>query len=95
LEACDTVATEHGAIAIKITTIVPKITTRVTIVQRIPTFWARSKNQCSMENGEEDEEFDKAALMQAVAKGVVEGVLKLVPTKGQYGRVLRARVQML
>ena len=31
------------AIATKITTIVPEITPRITIAQRIPTFWAHSK----------------------------------------------------
>jgi len=45
-----------------------------------------SKNQCTLGNGEEDEEFDKVALMQAIAKVVVGGVLKPKPTKGHCGQ---------
>jgi hypothetical protein len=45
-----------------------EITTRMTIAQRIPAFWAHSNTECTLENGEEDEEFDKASLMRAVAE---------------------------
>jgi len=44
------------------------------------------KNQCTLENGKEDKEFDKAALVQAVARVAVGGVLKPKPAKRHYSR---------
>jgi len=69
-------------------TIVLEIT-RITIVHIILNFWACSKNQCTLENDQENKEFDKAALTRAVARIAVEHVLKPRP------RVYRARVRML
>jgi len=68
LEAVDVVSVDYGVIATKITTIVPKITTRIMIAQRILAFWVRSKNQCTLENDKEDEEVDEGALMRAVVE---------------------------
>jgi len=67
-------------------TIVLEITTRITIAQRIPGFWVCSKNQRTLKNGEEDEEFDEVTLGQAIAR-VVVGVLKPGPEKRYCKRV--------
>jgi len=77
------------AIATKITTIVLKISTRIMIAQIIPGFWMRSKNQCTLENGEEDEEFDKATFTRANVRVAIGGDLKHEPAK----RVLQPGVE--
>jgi len=82
LEKADAIVANHGIIATTRTTIVPEITTRIMIAQRIPGFWARSKIQCTLKNGENDEEFNKATLMQALARVAMGGILKSEPTKG-------------
>lgn len=66
-----------------------EITTRMTIAQTIPASWAHSNPECTLENGEEDEEFDKASLTRAIAgvAGGMEGALKPGPAKGYCGRV--------
>jgi len=43
-----------------------------------------SKNQCTLENGEEDKEFDEAVVMRVIARVVVGGVLKPKPARGHY-----------
>jgi len=63
LEADDVVVVDHRVIATKIITNYLEITTRITIARRIPAFWGHSKNQCTLENSEEDEEFDEVVLM--------------------------------
>jgi len=46
-----------------------------------------SRNQCSLENGEEDEKLDEVVVARAIARVAVGGVLKLGPAKGYCGRV--------
>jgi len=45
------------------------------------------KNHCTIENGEEDEEFDKAALTQAIARVGMGDALKPEPAKDHYGQI--------
>jgi len=81
LWAANTTATDREVIPTKITTIVSKIRTRIMIALKISNFRTCSKNQCTLENGEEDEEFDEISLTQAIARIVVGGVLKPKPIK--------------
>jgi len=46
-----------------------------------------SKNQCILENGEEDEKFEEAILTRAIAKVAVEVVLKSKPAKEHCSQV--------
>jgi len=54
-----------------------EITIRITISPRNLGFWACSKNQCTLGNGEENKEFDEVTFTQAIARVAVGVVLKL------------------
>jgi len=60
------IAADDGVIATKMTTTVLEISTRIMIAHRILNFLVHSKNQWTLENGEEDEEFDEVVLTPTV-----------------------------
>jgi len=78
--AIDMVSGDYIVVVTKITAIVPEITTMIiTIAQRILYFFL-----ATLENGEEDEEFEEPAVTRVVARVAKGGVLKLESTKGCY-----------
>jgi len=55
------------------------------------SFWAHSKNQCTLKNDEKDKDFDEAALTRAVARVVVGVFSSISPMKGIAARYREQR----